>query len=209
MKKLVIIFFLLLIPALNSVSQVTKLKGNVSFNEETPSIIKVNKEEKKSLLKSTEDNLTLKSEQEYRIYIQQQNVMQRSVPEDNSFNLVSSFRKNVRFGGIWGGYAVVNFTPNMLIQPVDFISIYASHNFRNFIPMKSIKENIKPLIIEGAAVLAIDNTLKFLLSSNKIIQAIVSFAAKNIIINMLNDPKQKKTKLGDYRSYYYSLSIRF
>src|SRR5437868_5704246 len=76
-------------------------------------------------------------------------------PEKPNFNIVSSFRNNIHFAGFWNGYAILNFTPSMFIQPLDFISIYANHNISMYIPVKGIKENIESLIVEGAAVLAV------------------------------------------------------
>jgi hypothetical protein len=127
-----------------------------------------------------------------------------------SFNIVSSFRSNIRFGGFWGKYAIVNFTPSMLLQPFEFISVYANHNFSCFIPIEGIKEHMEMLCIQGAAVLAVDNSVKLVFGSRKIIPSIAGFIAKTIIINsvMASINKNKKNKILDYRSYYYSISIR-
>jgi hypothetical protein len=128
-----------------------------------------------------------------------------------SFNIVTSFRSNIRFGGFWGKYAIVNFTPSMLLQPFDFISIFANHNFSCFIPIKGIKEHMEMLCVQGAAVLAVDNSVKLIFGSKKIIPSIASFIAKTVIINtvMASINKNKKNKILDNRSYYYSVSVRF
>ena len=207
MIKLVIISFLLFIPLSILNSQGTTVSGSISPGVET-SIIKVEKKDKTTLFKKSENVLLVKSESDYREFIQYYSQHAR-VPEINSFNIVSSFRKNIRFGGFWEGYAIVNFTPDMFIQPFDFLSVYASHNYSKYVPIKSVKENFKSLAIQGAAILAIDNTVKFLLANNYMIQSIVSFAAKNLIIGMLSNPVKDKKKFIEYKYYFYSVKIKF
>ena len=204
MRKLVIISFFLYFPVNYLIAQNLTVSGNAVSDDEV-SLITVEKKDKTTLFKNTEDMLTLKSEVDYRAYMQ--NTMnQGKAPEIPSFNIVSSFRKNIRFGGFYEGYAIINFTPDMFIQPFGFINIYASHNFSKYIPITSIKENFKSLAIEGAAILAIDNSVKFLFSFNRMIQSIVSFAAKNLVIGMI---KNEQKSLLEFKYYYYSVSIRF
>ena len=109
----------------------------------------------------------------------------RIVKEENTFNIVSSFRQNIRFGGFWDRYAIVNFTPDMFIKPFDFISIYAVHNTSYFIPIIAVKEHFRLMAIQSMAILAIDNTIKFLLPAGKMIKSIAGFVLKNIVINSL------------------------
>ena len=134
-------------------------------------------------------------------------------PEKPTFNIVSSFRNNIHFAGFWNGYAILNFTPAMFIQPFNFIRFYANHNISMYIPIKGIKENIKSLVIEGAAVLAVDNSVKFLLQSNHILQSIIGFAAKNLVLsfvrNISNNTNSNPTGLLEFKYYYYSVSIKF
>lgn len=126
-------------------------------------------------------------------------------------NVVSSFRNNIRFAGFWDKYAIVNFSPSVSIKPVDFISVYANHNFSCFIPVKGIKEHAEMLCIQGAAIMAIDNSIKILFGPNKMIPSIAGFVLKTFIINtvMSTINEGKENKILDYRNYYYSVSIRF
>jgi hypothetical protein len=135
----------------------------------------------------------------------------RTVKEENTFNIVSSFRQNIRFGGFWDRYAIVNFTPDMLIKPFDFLSIYAVHNSSYFIPIKAVKEHVKLMAVQGAAILAIDNTIKHLLPASKMIKDIAGFLLKNVVINSLlgRIVNNGNDKIFEQGSYYCSMSIRF
>lgn len=126
-------------------------------------------------------------------------------------NVVSSFRNNIRFGGFWNKYAIVNFSPSVSIKPSDFISIYANHNFSCFIPVKGIKEHAEMLCIQGAAIMAVDNSIKILFGPNKMIPSIAGFVLKTLIVNTMLSAinRGKENKILDYRNYYYSISIRF
>jgi len=205
--KLVLISFLLIIQASILNSQLIRISGNVTSACET-SLIKIDKQDKNTLFKNAENVLLVKSESDYREFIQYYS-QHAKAPDNNSFNIVSSFRKNIRFGGFWQNYAIVNFTPDMFIQPTDYLSLYASHNYSKFIKVSSIKENIKPLLAEGTAILAIDNIIKFLLANNQMIQSILSFAAKNLVIGLLNNSANKNKNTPEYKYFFYSVKIRF
>ncbi len=126
-------------------------------------------------------------------------------------NVVTSFRNNIHFAGLWDKYAIVNFSPSVSVKPSDFISIYANHNFSCFIPIEGIREHAEMLCIQGAAIMAVDNSIKILFGPNKMIPSIAGFMLKTLIINtvMSTINKDKKNKILDYRNYYYSVSIRF
>ena len=66
------------------------------------------------------------------------------------------------------------------------------------------------LCIQGVSILAVDNAVKYIFGSDKMIPALAGFALKTIIINsvMSTINKGKKTKIYDNISYYYSVSIR-
>ena len=129
---------------------------------------------------------------------------------ESAFSLVSSVRKNIRFAGFWKRFAIINFTPNVYLQPNDNISLYANHTYSCLIPIKGIKEHFKMLCIQGVSILAVDNAVKYIFGSDKMIPARAGFALKTIIINsvMSTINKGKKTKIYDNISYYYSVSIR-
>jgi len=204
MNNLVIIFLLLLIPLLKIYSQEPGTHS-ISSGVEEKSLIKLEKKDKITLFKDPLTNLMVKSEIDYRNYIHV-NTHPQKPQVNNSFNIISSFRKNIHFGGFWEGYAIINFTPDVFIQPLDFVSIYASHNYSNYVPVSQLKENIKMLLAEGAAILAIDNAAKFLFTHNQIIQSVVNFTLKNIMIGMI---KSNKKSLLEFKHYFYSVRIRF
>jgi len=128
-----------------------------------------------------------------------------------NFNIVSSFRENIRFGGFWGKYAIINFNPSFNIKPFDFISIYGNQTMSCWVPIDGIKEHFKSLCIQGAAILVVDNTTKLIFGPNKILPTLAGFALKNLIITMLTHSisKQSANKIYSYNSYYYSVNIKF
>ncbi len=132
-------------------------------------------------------------------------------PPDVKSRLVSSFRENIRFGGFWDHYAIVNFTPAVNIKPFDFMSIYANQNLSCYIPVHGIKEHFKSILVHGAAILVVDNSVKLLNASNSIIQPIAGFILKNIITSILKVyiDKPSSNKIYSYNSYFYSMTIRF
>jgi hypothetical protein len=125
--------------------------------------------------------------------------------------LMASYRENIKFGGFWNSYAIINFSPSVNIQPFDFVSINANQNLSCFVNIHDIKQNFRTLFIHGAVVLAIDNSFKFIFGSNKMIPSIISFTAKNIIISFLNNSitSKNRNQIFGYNGYYYSISIRF
>lgn len=138
-------------------------------------------------------------------------VPKQVVRQKPSFNIVSSFRENIHFGGWWNRYAIINFTPNINIKPFSFISIYANQNLSCFVPIEGIKEHFEFLCVQGASILAIDNSFKLLFDQNKIIPSVIGFALKNlvmaVVMNTLNN--NSPNRLYSYRSYYYSMNITF
>ncbi len=134
--------------------------------------------------------------------------------EEYSFDLMSSVGSNISFGGFWENYAVINFTPNVYVQPVSFISIYADHNVNCLIPVNEIKEYSKIIALQSLSILAVDNSIKLLFPSAQWVPQIISFAAKNLLINFIIKPSIERslnsvTPLLEYENYYYSVSITF
>ncbi|MBZ0203648.1 MAG: hypothetical protein K8I03_11590 [Ignavibacteria bacterium] len=136
---------------------------------------------------------------------------EKTIREDLKSNIVRSFRSNIRFGGFGDKYVIVNYTPEMNIQPSESISIYAHHNLSYFIPMRGLKEHFKLMVIQSAAILAIDNTVKFLIPAKGMLNSIVNFALKNVVLHyMLNSVTGSgKEKIHEFGYYYYSISVRF
>jgi hypothetical protein len=202
-----IILMLLLFLNLNLYSQEISVPEPVSLKEDG-SVVIIEKQDKVTLLKQPGEKTTDPKYEIFREYINI-NKNQGKEPQKVSFNLVASFRSNIRFGGYWQGYAIVNFTPNMYIKPFGFLSLYASHNYSKFIPVKSLKENFSGLAAEGAAILAIDNSVKFLFPDSPVLRAIAGFAGKIIIIDLLFKNNKKKRNYQEFRYYYYAFTVSF
>ncbi len=130
---------------------------------------------------------------------------------DIKSRLVSSFRENIHFAGFWNHYAIINFTPAMNIKPFDFMTIDANQNLSCYIPIGGIKEHFKTILIHGAAILAIDNSVKLMEVSNSMVRSIAGFVLKNVITTILKAyiDKPSSKKIYSYNSYFYSMSIKF
>ena len=136
---------------------------------------------------------------------------QQESKEKRTFNIVSSFRENIRFGGFWGKYAIININPSFNIKPFDFVSIYANQNLSCFVPIDGIKEHFKSLFVQGVAILAVDNSVKLFFKPDKILPVLAGFVLKNLIISTVIKSINKQTgnRMFAYNSYYYSMSIKF
>jgi hypothetical protein len=122
-------------------------------------------------------------------------------------SLVSSFRSNIRFGGFWDKYAIINFSPSVFITPFDFISIYGNHNAGFFIPINAIKHEMKSLCIRSAAILAIDNACRFLMGTGGLVPAVTNFVLKAAVLGLLKTTPS--TEVIQYNTFYYAVSVRF
>ncbi|MBI5727710.1 MAG: hypothetical protein HY965_07650 [Ignavibacteriales bacterium] len=205
--KILLVFYCILPHSLSQDKvQVLNESDNVKLNS-TKSIISVEPFVNESL---HESQIKSKSEELYRYSF---DLLQKSkvLKEERTFNIVSSFRQNIRFGGFWDRYAIVNFTPDMYIKPFDFLSVYAVHNSSYFIPVKAIKEHFRLLAIQSAAILVIDNSVKHLMQAGKMIRTITGFLLKNIVINTLLDDilSRGSDRIFEQGSYYCAVSIRF
>ncbi|MFI5212288.1 MAG: hypothetical protein ACHQIH_05350 [Ignavibacteria bacterium] len=172
-----------------------------------------------SLLNNSSKNVSLSREENpdakiipvlYR-YSTEDLKAERMAKEERSFNIVSSFRGNIRFGGFWDKYAIINFTPVMYIKPFEFLSIYANHNLSYFVPVKAAAEHFKLMAIQSTAVLAIDNFVKHLLPASSIVKSICSFALKNLVIFCMKKPviEGGSDHILEFDQLYYSLSVNF
>ena len=123
--------------------------------------------------------------------------------------IVSTFRSNINFGGFYQRYAIINFTPQMSIKPFDFINIYANHSSSIYIPISEVKSYFKSLAIKGAAVLAIENSLRYVLPPNQMVQSLTGFILKNLAISLLEKSLYKPDAVIEFKNYYYSVNIRF
>jgi hypothetical protein len=133
------------------------------------------------------------------------------VQQKPTFNIVASFIENIQFGGWWNKYAIINFTPNINIKPFGFISIYANQNLSCFVPIDGIKEHFEFLCVQGASILAIDNSFKLPFDQSRIVPAVVAFALKNIVMSVVMNTLNNNSpnRLYSYRSYFYSMNITF
>jgi hypothetical protein len=128
--------------------------------------------------------------------------------EEKGFqSLVSSFRNNIRFGGFWDKYAIINFSPSVFVKPFDFINIFGNQNTCYLIPINEIKNEMKSLCIRSAAILAVDNACRFFLGSNELVPAIANFALKAAVLQLLKSTTS--SEVIHENSFYYAVSIRF
>lgn len=190
------------------------LSLNFSYSQEIPSVednfIKILDRSVKSdiIKKKSEMNDVDKYRHEtqrnfvFRFYSYVQN-------EKTSLDLFTSINENISFGGFWDKYAVLNFTPNTFIKPVSFISLSASRNFNCFIELNNLKQKIGDIVLQGISILAIDNASKIFFKNQNWISQAVTFAAKNLLINILIKPSAVKNETPIYENYYYSVSINF
>ena len=111
--------------------------------------------------------------------------------------LISSFNNNFHFAGFWDKYAIINVTPQMYIKPFEFISIYANHSTSMYIPIAEVKDHFKSLVIEGAAIIAVDNAVKLLFSYSPLLQSVINFTAKNIVINLVKNSSDDSGSSGE------------
>jgi hypothetical protein len=184
----------------------TKLKKPVNSLYET----RDNSKEVRTLVKPESEVDAAKEVILYRYPVDMLRPQSKIKPE-KPLDVVGSFRSNIRFGGFWEKYAIVNFTPQVFIKPFDFLSIYAQHNISYFVPMEKIRENIKGFMIEGAAIMAVETTFRFLNSQQSLVGKVLNFLAKNLIITYMTGVIRKSEENGvmDFGHYYYSASVRF
>jgi hypothetical protein len=209
MNNLVIKYFFPAILFLNiCFAQQLTIKDNSDGS--TVNSLSLNNQNRISIIKDENIN---KAEIERIFLSYQSSLSQKKQKEFSTFDVVSSsFRSNIRFGGFWDKYAIINFTPQMNLKPFDFVSIYASHNMSCFIPIKGVKEHFKSMAIQSAAIMAVESSLKFLLPEESVVKSILGFALKNAIIFYFMKPYLENTKgenqILEYDQYYYSMSIR-
>lgn len=170
------------------------------------------KEIKENYLTIDSEDLKLNEKINSDVVKQKFEIPARTKKEESVFNILSaSYRNNIRFGGFWEKYAIINFAPSVFIKPFSFLSVYANHIHSCFIPIEGIKEHMQSLFIQSAAILAVDNSFKLFFGSEDIIPVITGFAVKTIILNsiMSSINQNKENKIQNYKSYYFSVSIRF
>lgn len=148
-----------------------------------------------------------------RMYVDHsfQHPQKQNQHQDIKSRFVASFRENIHFAGFWDHYAILNFTPAVNLQPFDFMTINASQNLSCYIPIHGIKEHFGTLVAHGAAILAVDNSVKLFFGSGRMLPSIAGFVLKNIITTLITASFNKKSqnKVYSYNNYYYSMSIRF
>lgn len=188
-------------------SQSTKVKGVVIAETETSVILNPDLEKNISIKRENEINQSSELFM-FDLY----SGKKQSVDLPLSSNIVSSFRNNIRFGGFWDKYTIINLTPSLNIKPADFISFYAFQNLSYFVPIDGIKQNFKSMAFRGFALMLIDYTEKILFKGKNILVPIISFAAKVMFVSLVNNTERnndERNNLHHYDYHYYSVSIRF
>jgi len=210
MGRIIISFLLLFLLVLNAPkAQVNPSVSIPKPNIQSASILRLRTDESVSFVKTSLPNYISPVEDEFHSYTQQLLIPQEK-HESPASSLVSSFRKNIHFGGYWNGYAIVNFTPNLFIQPADFISIYTNNSASMYVPIKGLRENMKILVVQGAAVMAAENAAKYFLSSMPIVQSLAGFVIKNLVLAYFDKVLNKDpTSIPVFKYYNCSVNIRF
>lgn len=122
---------------------------------------------------------------------------------------ISSVDNNIQFIPLDNGFTVLNFTPRMQLNLSENITFGANHSSCMYIPVKSAKQNIGFFFIESAAVLAVDNSINYFSPFNNILNSIINFAAKSLLIVIANNTiKNNLPKIQEHRQYFYSLNIK-
>lgn len=210
LNKLVEVILVAALPSCVLFAQDGKPRKNSDSQIEQGSVNSLNSVGKISIIKKEESRINSLGNELYGFqYFNQQNNSKSTEPD---FDVVSSFRSNIRFGGFWDKYTIINLTPEMQIKPADFISVYAIHNTSYFVPIDGIKQNFRSMAIRSAAVMIVDNSMKMLMSSSKIIGPVIGFLAKNLLIYAVDKFEKEsdaKNNLLNYDYHYYSVSIRF
>lgn len=200
--------------AASALSQETDLKNSTGVNQYLNpgnSLYELNSpSEINSIIKTAKDEAAVREVVLYKYSVAMLRP-QNNIQPESPLDLMGSFRSNIRFGGFWDKYAILNFTPQIYVKPFDFIGIFASHNISYFIPMEKIRENIKGFAIEGAAIMAVETTFRFLNPRQSLIGKALNFFAKNLIITYMTGLVRgdKDNGVVDFGNYYYCVSIRF
>ncbi len=211
MPKMVIILFIILISASGEAmgqNSLTDEPRPAPENHDNNSVIKIKQDSKNVSSINKDDNPLDNSDVLLHEYTNSQ-FQHKKTEVFHAPGIVSTFRSNINFGGFWAGYAIINFTPQMSIKPFDFINIYANHSSSMYVPITEVKSYFKSLAIKGAAVLAIENSLRFVLPPNQMVQSLTGFVLKNLVISLIERSLYKPDAVLEFKNYYYSVNIRF
>ena len=191
---------------LNQANPVSENGGTRATNPELPEmdlkrekVLKIATEEEKGFLHYRDQMTgTLK-----------ETLKKREIKEEFSFNPIKSINGNIKFGGFYNNKVDLYFAPQMYIKPFDWIGIYAIRQKHVYIPIEEIKENIKPLAIETAGLVIIENVVNFFTLNDKLINGILNFALKNGFTFLMQSLEDENKKLPKWEYYYCSIGIRF
>ena len=219
MKNFRIIYLLMFILYCNvaPAQDTPEKEGSKTFSEKTinPSIKNVSI---KNILGDTDHDLKSNINFKNEIIIAENNFKfsQNKKTEKYSFDIISSVGRNINFSGIWDSKVVMNFSPSMYIQPIEFINIYANYRLSSFIPtdLSEGKMQLKSFVIQSLTLLAVDNSVKLLLANDTWISGFIEYAIKNLVMFCFIKPDIKSNNdhtipRAEDEYYYYSVNIRF
>ncbi len=134
--------------------------------------------------------------------------------KEKSFNIISVFSDNISFGGFWDKFAVINFSPRFSISPFKSINLSGNYNLSCLVPMGSIRNYSKSVVIQGVLMLAVDNLFKLTSESPGWIIELISYAAKNFLINsfirkVIRHSGDSSDPMYEYEYYNYNVRINF
>lgn len=128
-----------------------------------------------------------------------------------SFNLISTVNNNVKFGGFYGRYINILYNPEMYIEPLERVRVYALHQNSMLIPFDKIRENIGAVTIETAAMVGVESAVNFLFHDNPVLKGIFNFSLKHAALYLVNNFSRKFSddRIEGYDFYYCSVGITF
>ena len=165
---------------------------------------------KNSVIKVNPDETSLPSSIDIDRY-NMTKIAPQHTKQEEKFDPVSSFRSNIRFGGFWDRYAIVNYTPALNIAPFSFMDISAYHNMSYFVPVKAVKEHFKSMAFQSAAVLGIETAFRYIKILPPMLQQIISFFCKNAVLQFMQKRvlNEGTDRIFRHVNYYYNMRIRF
>lgn len=208
MKKC--LFILLFLINNIAVSQEIIKEKSILFGSEESSTVNTNVFN----VSESEDTYIIKKFERERIERLEIELFRKKVNDEYSFDFSTAVGSNVSIGGLWGRYAIINFTPQIYIKPIRNVEVYANHTVGCLIPLSGINKYYKSITLQSAALIVIDNSLKIFFPERKWITEAISFAAKVIIVNFVTKPAIKESSntpspMYHYENFYYTVRITF
>jgi hypothetical protein len=128
-----------------------------------------------------------------------------------SFDLVNSVNNNVKFGGFYGSYINILYNPEMYIEPMERVRVYALHQNSILIPFAKVKENIGAITMETAAMVGVESAVNFFFHDNAVLKGIFNFSLKHAALYLISSLSKRFSddRIEGYDFYYCAIGITF